>query len=131
MYKITKNSENIIVVLSSFSYSILGFLLFFKQANPIIAFALFVIGIIAFFHHVYPDNQIIRLFDWSLSFIFFLYILFFYKITPAFYLLIVILFFVWFVSFYSFHKIHNIWLYNVTHTLWHILGSIFIYLLIL
>ncbi len=131
MYKITKKSENIFVVLSSFFYSILGILLYFKYINPIIVLILFVIGIIAFFHHIYPGNQIIRLFDWSLSFIFFLYILFFYKITPVFYLPIIILFFVWFVSFYSFHKIHNIWLYNLTHTLWHILGSIFIYLLIL
>lgn len=130
MHKISKNSENIFVVLSSFINSFLGIILFIKQVNPILASTFFVVGIIAFFHHVYPNNQIIRFFDWSFSLSIFLYVLLLYKITPVFYLPIIILFLMWLLSFYSFHKLHNIWLYNLTHTFWHIFGAIFVYFLI-
>lgn len=130
MNKISKNSENVFVTVSSFASSILGIILFVNHVNLILASAFFMVGIIAFLHHFYPINAIIRFFDWSLSFLIFFYVLLIYKITPSLYLPIVILFCIWLISFYSFHKLHNIRLYNLTHTLWHIFGAIFVYYLI-
>ena len=130
MNKISKNSENRFVTFSSFANSILGIILLVYHVNPILACAFFVVGIIAFLHHLYPTNTIIRFFDWSFSLFIFLYVFLIYKITPSLYLPILILFFVWFISFYSFHKLHNIRLYNLTHTLWHIFGALFIIYLI-
>ncbi len=129
MLKLHQDSENLFVTLSSFLYSILGIFLFINQHSLFFGVVFFLIGISAFFHHSYPKNQLFRILDWSASVVIILALTINYEFSWVVFIASLALLSIWYISFHSFQK-HNIFIYTLTHTLWHICSVVFIFWLI-
>lgn len=126
-----KLPHHFVVLFSSFAYILAAIFLFGKD-EIVIAF-LFLVFITSIFYHSYPRNIYFRVGDWiaSLSFIF--YISKFLRHYDQSYSLLGILAAVclisWFISFVAFIKNHN-FVYNISHTIWHLLSGLIIYLIV-
>lgn len=125
-----------IVLFSSFAY-ILSAMFLIGTDKTVISFLLLVF-LTSIFYHSYPHNKYFRLADWiaSLSFIYYL-LNFIYKydldnrLSISILLSLSVLSIIsWTISFFAFIKDKNI-TYNISHTLWHVLGAIIIYYIVL
>lgn len=118
-------------LLSSFIYLLAGLALHDKDK---LAFAfLFLVFLTSLFYHSHPENIFFRLADWLASITFITYILrivYLYKFS--FNILVVLGFFCvifWGISEIAYHYKFNK-IFNVSHTLWHILSALTILMII-
>ncbi len=124
--------DNLFVILSSISYLISSFFIF--RINLTISLALGATTLFASLHHLFPNNNYVRVVDWTSAIMLITFIFIFAKntnqITPLFLSTVLVLFSIWLVSFVAF--INNAFiLYNFAHATWHILSALFIYFLVI
>ena len=132
----SKIPHHVAVLFSSFAYVLVA--IFLTGNDKIIISFLFLVFITSIFYHSYPHNKYFRLADWiaSLSFISYLAnFLYVNNITTDFFVdalifLAVVSIVSWIISFFAFIKNYSL-VYNISHTLWHILGAIIIYLIVI
>lgn len=125
-----------IVLFSSFLYLLCAMSL--DKKDPMIVSFLFLVFLTSIFYHSYPRNIYFRMADWIASLSFIYYIASFIYHNNFFHSLpLEILFFSsilaiisWFVSFFAFLKSHTL-VYNISHTLWHLMSSTIIYFIVL
>ena len=130
-----KMPHHVVVLFSSFAYIVSAIFLFGK--DPTVISFLLLVFLTSLFYHSYPHNHYFRLADWlaSLSFIYYLFN-FIYKydllstLSLQLLLILAIVSIVsWTVSFFAFIEGHNR-AYNISHTIWHILGALIIYIIV-
>jgi hypothetical protein len=120
-----KNSENPYVVYSSLSFILISIFLF--NINLFLGFISAFVGLASFFHHTYPKNIYFRISDWLSAVCIVLLVMRNINFQDTFLIfLICISSLLWVISFITFHK-HKIKIYNITHTVWHILAGVIIY----
>jgi hypothetical protein len=120
-----KSSENIFVTTSSLLFILVAF--FSYQTNLFLSFLFSFVGLASFFHHTYPKNIYFRISDWLSAICILLLILRNLNVQNIFFIITIFLALLfWVISFVAFHK-HKTKIYNISHTIWHILGAFIIY----
>lgn len=123
------------VLFSSFSYIVAAIFLF--GDDPTVISFLLLVFLTSLFYHSYPHNLYFRIADWiaSLSFIYYIGN-FVYKnqllstvVMEIVFAMAVVSIISWIISFFAFIKNHNR-VYNISHTIWHILGAIMVYIIV-
>jgi predicted membrane channel-forming protein YqfA (hemolysin III family) len=122
--------DNFLVITSSLAYLLASYKLL--NRNFRISLALIFIFLSSTFHHIWTDNQILRLMDWLIALLVILSTIYFaYKnslLKSKFIFSGILLLTIWALSFYFF-RTGNISIFTILHTFWHISTAAFIYLI--
>jgi hypothetical protein len=118
-------------LLSSFIYVLVGFGLYDKDKLAFVF--LFLVFLTSLFYHSHPENIFFRIGDWLASFTFVFYIInIVYLYEFSFNIFAILGFFCvtfWIISEVAYYNKFN-QIFNVSHTLWHILSAITVFMVI-